>query len=61
MSVSITKFARLIVATSILVALSTPMAAKALDEPQSAPTVCLDKEGQIKKGQKVEVTYLIPG
>ena len=58
MSISITKFARLIVATSILAALSTPMAAKALDEPQSAPTVCLDKEGQIKKGE-IDVLVLL--
>ena len=58
MSVSITKFTRLIVATSILAALSTPMAAKALDEPQSAPTVCLDKNGQIKKGE-IDVLVLL--
>jgi hypothetical protein len=58
MSVSITKFARLIVATSILAALSTPMAANALDEPQSAPTVCLDEDGQIKKGE-IDVLVLL--
>jgi hypothetical protein len=58
MSVSITKFTRLIVATSILAALSSPMAAKALDEPQSAPTVCLDKDGQIKKGE-IDVLVLL--
>jgi len=58
MIVSITKFARLIVATSILAALSTPIAANALDEPQSAPTVCLDKDGQIKKGE-IDVLVLL--
>ena len=58
MSVSVKKFARLIVATSILGALSSPMAAKALDEPQSAPTVCLDKDGQIKKGE-IDVLVLL--
>ena len=58
MSISIAKFARLIVATSILAALSSPMAAKALDEPQSAPTVCLDKDGQIKKGE-IDVLVLL--
>jgi len=57
-SISITKFARLIVATSILAALSTPTAAKALDEPQSAPTVCLDKDKQIKKGE-IDVLVLL--
>ena len=58
MSISIAKFARLVVATSILAALSTPLAASALDEPQSAPTVCLDQDGQIKKGE-IDVLVLL--
>jgi hypothetical protein len=58
MSISMAKFARLAVATSILAALSTPLAANAIDEPQSAPTVCLDKDGQIKKGE-IDVLVLL--
>ena len=58
MSISIAKFARLMVATSILAALSAPMVANALDEPQSAPTVCLDNAGQIKKGE-IDVLVLL--
>jgi len=51
-------FLRLVVATSVLVALFTPMAVDALDMPQSAPTVCLDKDGQIKKGE-IDVLVLL--
>lgn len=58
MNFSIPRFARLIVATSMLAALSAPIVANAFDEPQSAPTVCLDKEGQIKKGE-IDVLVLL--
>jgi hypothetical protein len=46
------------IAISVLSALSIPMVAHAVDEPQSAPTVCLDKDGQIKKGE-IDVLVLL--
>jgi len=58
MSISMAKFARLAVATSVLTVLFAPMVVNALDEPQSAPTVCLDKDGQIKKGE-IDVLVLL--
>ena len=42
---------RIVFATSVLTALSIPTALNAVDDSQSAPTVCLDKDGQIKKGE----------
>lgn len=58
MSISMAKFARLAVAASVLTVLFAPMVVNALDEPQSAPTVCLDKDGQIKKGE-IDVLVLL--
>jgi hypothetical protein len=58
MTTPITKLVRLMIGTSVLTALFAPISALALDEPQSAPTVCLDKDGQIKKGE-IDVLVLL--
>ncbi len=58
MSISITKSFRLLLATSIIAVLSTANLVKALDEPQSAPTVCIDEAKQIKKGE-IDVLVLL--
>ena len=58
MSISTTKYIRLILATSIIAVLFAPIVVKALDEPQSAPTVCIDEDKQIKKGE-IDVLVLL--
>lgn len=58
MSISITKFFRLLLASSIIAVIFTSIVVKALDEPQSAPTVCIDEDKQIKKGE-IDVLVLL--
>ena len=58
MSGSITKLSRLLVSAVTLGLVLAPVSALADEKPQSAPTVCLDKDGQLKKGE-IDVLVLL--
>lgn len=58
MSAFISKLARTMFAASVFAVLFIPMSASAINESQSAPTVCLDKDGQLKKGE-IDVLVLL--
>jgi hypothetical protein len=51
MTTSIAKLSRFILASSLFAVLYAPAFASAFDEAQSAPTVCIDGNQQIKKGE----------
>ena len=58
MSALISKLARTMFVASVFAVLFIPMSANAINESQSAPTVCLDKDGQLKKGE-IDVLVLL--